>query len=208
MSDRKKPFNKFTLAEAYNFLNLTNPIAWEISFLPIEPTPFFNEELKRLEAFDLESGERGKEVLIDSVLQEALTRRTKLKVWKEVHLKTNDLRGRTEYLLAQRFRILKNPFVCIAEAKKDDFQQGAAQCLLAMKASQIINLQSDFAIDIYGMVTNAFTWRFYRLTLQDRVFESKFYSFQTQTAVLFGILDSIFKACEENLDGFRSAKMK
>lgn len=199
MAEKKKPFNKFNLAEAYNFLNLTDPIDWEIPFAATEPTPFFNEELKRLDAFDLESGERGNEVLIDSILREALTRRTKLKVWKEVHLKTKELSGRTEYLLAQRSRILKNPFVCLAEAKKDNFQQGAAQCLLAMKASQIINAQSDFAVDIYGIVTNAFSWRFYRLTLQDKVFESPFYSFQTQTATLFGILDFIFKACEENL---------
>jgi len=199
MADKKKPFNKFNLAQAYDFLNLTNPIAWEIPFVPINPTPFFNEELKRLDAFDLESGERGKEVLIDSILREALTRRTKLKVWKEVYLKTKELSGRTEYLLAQRFRILKNPFVCLAEAKKDDFQQVAAQCLLAMKASQLINRQSDFVIDIYGIVSNAFSWRFYKLTVQDEVFESSFYSFQTQTATLFGILDFIFKLCEENL---------
>ncbi|MCP4348393.1 MAG: hypothetical protein GY795_23140 [Desulfobacterales bacterium] len=199
MAEKRKPFNKYTLTEAYKFLNLTRLTPWNIQFTPIEATSVFHETLKRLDAFDISFGERGKEVLIDAILQEALSRRTKLKVWKEVSLKTETLSGRSEYVFAQRIDILTHPFVCLAEAKKDDFEKGLARCLLGMKACQMINLKSDISIEIHGIVTNAFGWRFYKLTLQDEVSESLFYSFQTQMPTLFGILDAIFETCEKNL---------
>lgn len=199
MTTKKKPFNKFTLVEAYDFLGLTQLQKWEISFTPIEPTSLFKQYLKRLDAFDLVSSERGKEVLIDVILNEALSRRSQLKVWKEVHLSTVELSGRFEYLFARRIDILKHPFVCLAEAKKDDFEKGLAQCLVGMKACQLLNQQAGFHIDIYGIVTNAYIWRFYKLMTQNQVFETPFYSFQTQMTVLFGLLDTIFQACEANL---------
>lgn len=197
MATKKKPFNKYSLAEAYEFLHLGNPLAWEIPYEQIEPSAFFREALRRLEVFDLESSERGKEVLIDAILQEALNRRTNLKIWKEVALKTELLSGRTEYLFAERFRILKHPYVCLAEAKRDDFEKGLAQCLLGMKACQLLNIKANIAIDLHGIVTNALGWRFYKLTLRDELYESQFYSFQTQMPTLFGILDAIFATCEQ-----------
>jgi len=196
MTTKKKPFNKYSLTEAYEFLHLRDPIAWDIPFEVIEPSAFFQEELRRIEVFDTESSERGKEVLIDAILQEALNRRANLKVWKEVTLKTEMFSGRTEYLFAQRFRILKHPFVCLAEAKKDDFEQGLAQCLLGMKACQLLNAKAQIAIDLHGIVTNAEVWRFYKLTLRDELYQTPFYSFQTQMPTLFGILDTIFMTCE------------
>ena len=196
MNAKHKPFTKYSLEEAYELLHLGNPITWDIPFKPIEPSAFFHEELRRMDAFDVESSERGKEVLIDAILQEALSRRNKLKVWKEVPLKTEQLSGRTEYLFAQRFRILKHPFVCLAEAKKDDFEKGLAQCLLGMKACQLLNAKANIHIDMHGIVSNAAAWRFYKLTLRDEVFESPLYSFETQMPTLFGILDAIFATCE------------
>ena len=196
MTTKKKPFNKYSLTEAYAYLHVTQVTPWTIPFDPLEPTPIFQAELMRLESFDVTFGERGKEVLIDTILQEALSRRSKLKVWKEVSLKTDELSGRSEYLFAQRLTVLTHPFVCLAEAKKDDFEQGAAQCLLGMKACQLLNAQAQIAIDLHGIVTNAEVWRFYKLDLHDHVFESLFYSFRTQMPTLFGILDTMLMTCE------------
>ena len=176
MATKKKPFNKYSLAEAYTFLHCTDPIPWALAFEPLPPSALFQEELTRLQAFDLTSNERGKEVLIDTILQEALSRRTKLKVWKDVSLKTEELSGRSEYVFAQRVRILTHPYVCLAEAKKDDFEQGAAQCLLGMKACQLLNAKAHLALDMHGIVTNAFGWQFYKLTVRDEVYESPLYS--------------------------------
>ena len=200
MAAKKKPFNKYTLTEAYQFLHVTRFAPWEIPFRPIEPTAFFHEELERLRAFDISFSESGKEVLIDAILQEALSRRTKLKVWKEVALKTDELTGRSEYVFAQRIDILTHPFVCLAEAKKDDFEQGAAQCVLGMKACQALNAKEHLVIDMHGIVTNAAAWQFYKLTVRDEVYQSPLYSFETQTPTLFGILDAIFAACEQYIE--------
>ncbi len=205
MDTKHKPFNRYSLEEAYQLLNLTRLTSWKIPFRPIEPTAFFLEELTRLQAFDVTHSEHGKEVLIDAILKEALTRRNTLKIWKEVSLKTDELSGRSEYVFAQRIDLLKHPFVCLAEAKKDDFEKGLAQCLLGMKACQLLNAKAKIAIDMHGIVSNAAAWRFYKLTLRDEVYESPLYSFQTQMPTLFGILDTIFATCERfieiNLDG-------
>ncbi len=200
MAAKRKPFNQYTLTEAYEFLHIRNPVVWDIPYKENEPSAFFHEELRRLKSFDVESNESGKEVLIDAILQETLSRRTKLKVWKEIYLKTEELRGRTEYLFAPRFRILTNPFVCLAEAKKDNFEQGAAQCLLGMKACQILNADKDLVFDMHGIVSNGAGWQFHKLTLEGEAYESPFYSFQTQMPILFGILDTIFATCEQYIE--------
>jgi hypothetical protein len=41
MAAKKKPFNKYTLTEAYQFLHLTRLTPWNIPFNPIEPTKIF-----------------------------------------------------------------------------------------------------------------------------------------------------------------------
>ncbi len=176
MPTKKKPFNKFSLAEAYHFLQLRKLEAWQLDFAPVETSAFFQENLKRLHLFDLISSESGKEVLIDAILQAALNRRTKLKVWKEVTLKTSEVNGRVEYILAEHIDILETPYVCLIEANKDDFEKGLAQCLVGLKVCQILNRETGQAIEVYGVVTNAYTWRFYQLSSQNRVFESMFYS--------------------------------
>ena len=200
MAAKKKPFNQYTLAEAYGYLHVTQVFPWEIPFSPIEPSAIFQAELERLQAFDITFSESGKEVLIDTILQEALSRRKKLKVWKEVALKADDLSGRSEYVFAQRLTVLTHPFVCLAEAKKDDFEQGAAQCVLGMKACQVLNAKEHLVIDMHGIVTNAAAWQFYKLTVRDEVYQSPLYSFETQTPTLFGILDAIFAACEQYIE--------
>ena len=197
MAAKKKPFNKYTLTEAYAYLRVTQVLPWVIPFVPIEPGEIFRADLERLQAFDVTFSESGKEILIDTILQEALSRRKKLKVWKEVALKADDLSGRSEYVFARRLTVLTHPYVCLAEAKKDDFEQGAAQCLLGMKACQLLNAKEQIVIDMHGIVTNAVGWQFYKLTMQDMVYQSPLYSFETQTPTLFGILDAIFAVCEQ-----------
>ncbi|CAK0766966.1 conserved hypothetical protein [Gammaproteobacteria bacterium] len=197
MTASKKPFNKYSLVEAYAYLHIRQVIPWQISYSPIEPTAIFQAELGRLQAFDVTFSERGKEVLIDTILQEALSRRIKLKVWKEVSLKTDNLSGRSEYIFAPRLTVLTHPFVCLAEAKKDDFEQGTAQCVLGMKACQLLNAKEELITDMHGIVTNAVGWKFHKLTTKDEIYESPLYSFQTQMPTLFGVLDTIFAACEQ-----------
>ncbi len=195
----KKPFNRYTVKEAYQLLNLEELTRWEIEARPLKPSNIFHDILKRLDAFDLTSSEGGKEVLINEILQEALTRHDKLKIWKEVSLKTDVVSGRVEYVVAKRRDFMEQPFLCLAEAKKDDFEKGLAQCLVEMKACQILNLQAGFRIDVYGIVTSGFGWQFYKLTSDNQGFQTVQYAFPSQMETLLGLLDAVFAACEQNL---------
>jgi hypothetical protein len=56
-------------------------------------------------------------------------------------------------------------------AKKNDFEKGLAQYLVEMKACRFHNKNLQH-IDIYGIVTNSLTWRFYKFTVTNEVYES------------------------------------
>lgn len=117
-------------------LKITDLNSWEMNAPSIEPSAFFQQRLKRLEAFDLQSYERSKELLIDAFCEEAIQSFSKLKIWKGAGLEGDAVIGSVDYLIAERKRYLEAPLLCVAEAKKDDFEQGLAQCLVEMQACQ------------------------------------------------------------------------
>jgi hypothetical protein len=67
------------------------------------------------------------------------------------------------------------PYLCVIEAKKDDFEQFAAQCLVEMQACQWLNRQAGKEMIIYGIVTNGEGWKFYKLQIDGAVLESLLY---------------------------------
>lgn len=102
-----------------------------------------------------------------------------LKIWKGAYLEGEAVCGNVAYRIAERRGYLEAPFACIfaciIEAKKDDFEQGTAQCLVEMQACQWVNQQLGKTQPIYGIVTNGEGWKFYRLTVGGDVFESWLY---------------------------------
>lgn len=196
---KKKNFSSFTYAEAFKYLGIQEILPWSIAVEPIAPSDFFQENLRQIsEVFDLQSGEESKKLLIDAICQESLRQFKHLKIWKSVVLSDDQTTGYVDYLLAKRRAYLETPFLCIVEAKKDDFEQGLAQCLPAMKACQYNNQQLGQALDIYGIVTNGDGWQFYRLTLEGLVYGSALYAIGNLPQVL-GILHFVFDQCEQNL---------
>jgi hypothetical protein len=132
---KKKNFSSFTFAEAFKFLGIQVVKPWPLSVAAIAPSEFFQENLRQIsEVFDLQSGEESKKLLIDAICQELLRQFKHLKIWKAVPLSDEHTTGYADYLLAKRRAYLEAPFLCIVEAKKDDFEQGLAQCLPEMKA--------------------------------------------------------------------------
>lgn len=128
---KKKNFASFKKVEAFKLLGLTDLQPWDIDAVPVAPSSFFQERLARLQRhFDLESGEEAKKLLIDAVCDEALEVTEHIKVWKAASLEGETATGIADYLMAERKRYLEAPFVCVVEAKKDDFEQGLAQCLV------------------------------------------------------------------------------
>jgi hypothetical protein len=195
---RKRNFSSFKYRDAFKQLNITQLIPWSIGFSPVAPSDFFQQHLQRLKRFDLTTSEEAKKLIIDAILAEAIQTSEKLKIWKAAVLESDTLIGEADYLVAENRAYLEAPFLCIVEAKKDDFEQGLAQCLVEMQACQWNDQQLGKGIDVFGIVTNGTTWQFYKLSLAGEVYETLPYSISDVDSVL-GLLQSVFQQCENNL---------
>lgn len=193
---KKRKFSSFKLKDSLLWLQIQQLNDWQIDAAPVEPTAFFHERLQRLSVFDLVASERAKELLIDAFCEEALLQHPTLKLWKAAPLDTDKLAGVVDYVLAVQRAYLDIPLLCVVEAKKDDFEQGLAQCLVEMYACQWNNQKANRAIDVYGIVTNGDVWRFYRFTQQNQIYASLDYT-RREPETLLGVLGYIFQRCEE-----------
>lgn len=76
-----------------------------------------------------------------------------------------DLSGTPDYIIAAKSAlgktVLETPLVVVAEAKKNDFEQGWGQCLAELVAAQRLN--HDPLFPVYGIVTDGNLWQFGKL---------------------------------------------
>ena len=129
---------------------------------------------------------------------EALQIFPNLKIWKGETLESETAHGAADYLITENFDYAEAPMLCVAEAKKDDFEQGLAQCLVEMQACQWTNQKVGKTIDIFGIVTNGEGWKFYKLTPDNQVYGTLLYTF-LDLSEIFGVLNTIFQSCQQNL---------
>jgi hypothetical protein len=197
---QKTPFSKFRLDTAYKVLNLRRLTPWKNQrFEDVQPSNIFQNYLKRLhQSFDLERSEESKKLIIDLILVEATTDFPNLKVWKGGALESAIARGTADYLITENMGYISTPMLCVVEAKKDDFEQGLAQCLVEMQACQWNNSNDGRSIDVFGIVTNGEGWKFYKFTTENQVYETSLYSLENIPKIL-GILNLIFQDCDRHL---------
>ncbi len=113
-------------------------------------------------------------------------------------METDTLKGVADYLITPRQAYIETPLLCVAEAKKDDFVRGAAQCLAEMVACRQNNQSAGYKIDIFGIVSNGQDWKFYKLTQTPEIFETPPYD-RTYLPELLGVLDAICAECTKNV---------
>lgn len=200
---KRKNFSSFNLTEAYKQLKIQKILPWSLEAIDLLPSDFFRERLERLQRhFDLRSCEESKKLLIDAFCEEALESFPRLKIWKGANLESDTTVGVADYLVAEHRGYLESPFLCVVEAKKDDFEQGLAQCLVEMQACQWSNHQLSQGlsqnIDILGIVTNGQGWVFYKLDTHGKVYETLPYALLSMESIL-GALHYIFGECDRNL---------
>ena len=109
------------------------------------------------------------------------------------------LNGTPDYIIATKselgITVIGMPLVMMVEAKKNDFELGWGQCLAEMIAAQKMNDDPDFPI--YGIVTDGTSWEFGQLV--DDTFTRNRTNFTlANLPILFGAMDSVFKAIQEN----------
>jgi hypothetical protein len=194
---KKRRFSSFTLREALIMVGNSPLKEWHFELHPRPPSTHYQQTMIKLKScFDLSLSESAKALWIDMILLESLEPFKRLKTWKEATLQTETLTGVLDYLVAPQGVIYQIPLLCVVEAKKDDFEKGMAQCLIEMYACHQFN--NNLEIDIYGIVTNAISWEFYKFTSQSEVYKSLTYS-ESHLEDILGILHFIFSQCEANL---------
>ena len=205
MKKRKRNFSSFNVAEACKELGITQLSKWPLAVTPVASSKFYHERMRRLrQVFGMAMSQRAKALLIDAVVEEAMLKHPRLRVWKAAAIQSDELTGTVDYVVAPNRGYLEGPLLCVVEAKKDDFEQGLAQCLVEMKACQWNNAQIGPKADAYGVVTNGEGWKFYKLALSGKVFESSVFSLGA-IAQLLGCLHFVFAECEKNLSRFAKA---
>lgn len=194
----KRNFSGITLKEVMLLLRQTDFQPWKMEILSRPPSAFLTEALTRFESFDTENTEAAKLLLIDALFAEVVPQYPNLKVWKAMPLESDTLTGTADYLLAPKRAYLSTPLLCVAEAKRDDFVQGRAQCLAEMVACQWNNRQEGLEIPVFGIVSNGQTWQFYKLTQIGEVYATEQYSLNDLPELL-GALDYVCAECVVSL---------
>jgi len=87
--------------------------------------------------------------------------------------------------------VLESPLVLIVKAKKNDFEQGWAQCLAELVAAQKINNTPEKPV--FGIVTDGERWQFGKLT--EQVFTKNAVGYATEKITeLFGAIDFVLQS--------------
>lgn len=164
---------------------------------------FLNEIEFNVRTLDVFSSEAARcELIILPILRESYKKvSTKLSLWIQKSIRYDDnLNGTPDYMISKRSAlgktVLECPLMIVAEAKKNDFDQGWAQCLAELVAVQKIN--NDSKLPVYGIVTDGKYWEFGRLT--EKLFSKNIDNYAMDDLFeLFGALNNVLTLAEKNV---------
>ena len=195
---RKRNFSTMRLDEVMPMLGTRTIHSWTIDAPPRPPSVTLQAVLGWLRRFDTKRTEAAKLLLVDALLGECIAPYETLKIWKGEALESASLTGFADYLITPDYAYIDAPLLCAAEAKKDDFDQGQAQCIGEMVACREKNRAANHDIDIFGFVSNGQTWVFYKLTAADEIFETTEYNLENLPRLL-GALDYTCAECAKRV---------
>ncbi len=178
----------------------------EDDFVPqlwVKPPQLFCEEFDfNLTVMDAFSSEAARcELVIFPVIREIYKRYVdKAALWVQKSFSVDaKLNGTPDYMLSRKSNlgktILETPLLLMVEAKRNDFEQGWAQCLAELVAADRLNTQSR---SVYGIVTDGKLWEFGRLDQQVFTKNSASYTI-TDLEKLFGVLNGLFDLATHDL---------
>jgi hypothetical protein len=126
-------------------------------------------------------------------------------LWSHTTFQVTDvLTGIPDYLFSERSllydsEVLESPILVAVEAKKDNFQDGWAQCLAEMVAAQMLN--NNPQLTVYGIVTNGVQWELGKL--KDKILSKDYKVNLTLTIaeldILYTALYYILTDCKRQL---------
>ena len=128
-----------------------------------------------------------RETLIFPVLREVYKKYAEqFSLWSHRFVKYDErLVGTPDYFVSKRSElgktVLGKPLLLMAEAKKNDFDEGWAQCLAEMVAAQKLNERD---LTIYGCVTDGQVWQFGKLERDTYTYNEKLFTLNDLTELL------------------------
>jgi len=126
-----------------------------------------------------------------------------LPVWSHIRFDVSEeegLVGIPDFLIAPASDIgttFTAPIICIAEAKKENFNEGWAQVLAEMIAAQKFNDSAEK--DVFGIVTTGNFWQFGKLRRNTLTMEVVSYSAAENLQKLLNVLNWIIAEAKKNL---------
>ena len=192
-----KSYSSFTY-EDLDKLNLKVQLIQAFTdIIPIEPTDFLVQTLDINSRQVLATEKAKSEFIIAPILYE-IARKNKEKVSffsgynfnvdKELGLK-----GFCDFIFTKypRITVIKEPVLCVVEAKNDNVEKGIPQCIAEMYAARLFNEKRNKDIKvIYGCVTFGFQWVFLKMENDLVLRDDKIYEFNELPFIL-GILQHI-----------------
>ena len=161
------------------------------------PAQFLQEFQFTMENINVFSSEASRcEAIIFPVLREVYKMYAdNYALWiREPIIYDETLSGTPDYLVATKselgITVLGTPLIMLVEAKKNDFEQGWAQCLAELVAAQKINADPD--VPVYGIVSDGTFWQFGRL-VADTFTQNQINFSVDNLPVLFGAINAVFK---------------
>jgi hypothetical protein len=160
------------------------------------PSAFLEEfefDQRNLDVFSSEASRC--EIVIFPILREVYKKyHQEISLWVQKPITYNDkLNGVPDYTISKKSELgktfLESPLLIVAEAKKNDFEQGWGQCLAELIAAKNINANPQWPV--YGIVTDGKLWEFGKLT--EQIFTKNIAGFTIdELTELFSALDFVF----------------
>jgi hypothetical protein len=132
-----------------------------------------------------------------------IARQNDLPLWSHIRFDVTEqdgLIGIPDYIIAPASDIgttFTRPVICIAEAKRDNFNEGWAQALAEMIAAQRFN-QDEF-MEIFGIVTTGNFWQFAKLQHDIFTMNTVAYSASDNLHKLLNTLHWVFNEARRNI---------
>lgn len=193
-------YNDFTFDSLLAAFNLSLAQASLFAHVPrIDPSPWLSDTLRKGRSIAFYSIKSRSEFIVAPVLltcQEMLQGECSL--YSGIRLDVDPekgLKGECDFILAKAppTPALRAPLLVIIEAKKNDIEEGLAQCAAQMIAARLFNERHKEPLsEVFGCVTTGEAWQFLQLRGQELVVDADRY-YLTEVSAVLGILVTVMK---------------
>lgn len=188
-------FSAFDLRQQFGVQFRADTLFPEV--VAIEPSLWLQESLRKGQELGFNSEKSRSERLVTPVLLELsdLNHRS-FSIYSGMNLDVDlnlGLRGECDFIFSfSRIQdFISAPIFCIAEAKKQDLEQGTVQCAAQLIAARRLNeLEGNSTRVLYGCSTTGIEWRFLKYQANEFVLDERRY-FLTQLPEILGVLQAI-----------------